>query len=422
MNSPDAKAGTSDIDFVKVVSDDEKIPVEHNERTVKDDLDDYIYLKSSRHKKKKRKSNSYDSYDNTTIVASDRESSSHHHKKHRSSRKKMKVWKKILISVLCTLLGVVILFVGTIAALWYKGSKEITEGDYIITAPEGVSVQNQGEYVVYNGKTYKYNDKMTSILFMGIDKNELEGTSVIGTGGQADVNVLMAMDTSTGKITLINISRDTMTDIAEYSAGGTYVGMANEQLCLAYAFGDGREMSCENQVTAVKNLFYNIPIKSYFSLDLDGIVALNDCVGGVDVVSPETIGEFTEGESYHLEGKTAENFVRTRSHSTADANSYRMQRQQVYLQSLVNKVIAMTKEDISVPLDLFDTASQYSCTNINASKVCYLASMVVSSPNLSYEMLSVPGQAKMGEKYAEFYVNEDEFYEMFLSIYYTPVD
>lgn len=376
----------------------ERSPVKNDEKTIDDDFNDYIFTKPHKSKKRKVKSHSQS-----------------------TTRKKKKRLKKVLLSIGCVFLGLVLLVVGTYTYLFIKGSSELFEGNYSITAPQGVETQNQGEFVVYNGKTYEYNQNITSILFMGVDKRELEETEVNGTGGQADVIVLFAVDTKTGKISMINISRDTMTDVTVYSANGGYVGSQEQQLCLAYAYGDGKKTSCENTVNSVKALFYNIPIKSYLALDLDGIAAVNDSIGGVDVTSPETIGDFVNGQNYHLEGSLAESFVRSRNHESADANTLRMQRQQVYATQFMNKVISATKEKITTPVDLFNSSSPYTCTNLNPSKILYLAQSVVMSNGMSVEMNTVPGEAKMGETYAEYYVNESEFYELFLNVFYTPI-
>ena len=51
-----------------------------------------------------------------------------------------------------------------------------------------------------------------------------------------------------------------------------------------------------------------------------------------------------------------------------------------------------------------------------------LAQILIHQSNgMSVEMSSVPGKVKMGETYAEYYVNEKEFYELFLQVFYTPV-
>ncbi|MCD8025928.1 MAG: LCP family protein [Clostridiales bacterium] len=333
----------------------------------------------------------------------------------------MKTWKKVALGVLCTLLSLAVLIAGSIALLINKGSSELLSESYIVTAPDGVETQDGGDYVVYNGHTYQLNKKVTSILCMGIDKRDLGKTSTGTGGGQADAIILIAVDTSNGNTTMINISRDTMTDVSVYSAGGSFVDTETMQICLSYAYGDGEESSCENTVSSVQRLFYNIPINSYMSLDLDGISAINDSIGGVDVVSPETIGDFVQGKTYHLEGDLTEAFVRTRDTSQLDSNNGRMQRQQTYLSAFISNFVEQTKEDISTPLSLYNTASPYVCTNINSSRVVYLAQNIVLNGGLSTDIKTIPGTVEEGEEYAEFYVDETEFYEMFLSIYYTQI-
>ena len=397
-------------------------------KSIHNDIDDYVFTKPHKKKKVIQQSREFEyAVDGDyPIVRSTNEScktkrSGSGHRKHHHKRKKMKKWKKIVLSVACTLMALIVLAVSSIIMLIYNGSQQMLNIDYSISAPDGVTVQNKGQYVVYNGKTYEFNKNITSLLCIGVDKTNIEDTRGNGINGQADVLLLMAIDTATGKTTIVNISRDTMTDVATYSAGGAYIDTRTEQICLSYAYGDGKETSCENTVTSVQRLFYNLPINSYFSLDLEGISAINDAVGGVDVVSPETIGTFTEGESYHLVGKEAESFVRTRDIEKLESNSLRMQRQQTYINSFMNTVIAQTKKDFTTPIDLFNTSSEYSCTNLNPSKICYLAQNIVSNGGMSIGMESVPGTIKQGEVYAEYYVNEKNFYEMFLKVFYKEI-
>lgn len=390
-----------------------------------EDVEDYVFTTSYVKKKKVIKNRDYSSCHDDMVVRSNttnRMRKRHKSHKHRHKHKKMKLWKKILISVCCVFLSLILLLVGTVYFLIQHGGSELFNVEISVSAPTGITVQENGKYVVYNGDTYKFNDKVTNILCMGVDKREIGGMSEVnGTGGQADVIILASIDTSTGKITLLNISRETIADVTIYSAGGSYVGTERQQICLAYAYGDGKELSCENTVSSVKKLFYNIPINTYFAMDLNGISAINDCVGGVDVVSPETIGEFVSGESYHLMDGQAESFVRSRDMSKLESNNLRMQRQQEYLRSFMDKVIAQTKQNIGTPIGLYNESAPYSCTNLNPSKVMYLAQSAVINGSMSIDMHSVPGEIKMGEKYAEFIVNENEFYELFLSVFYNKV-
>ena len=175
-------------------------------------------------------------------------------------------------------------------------------------------------------------------------------------------------------------------------------------------------------MASVRRIFYNIPVSTYYSLDLDGIAAMNDAVGGVDVVSPETINKFKEGQQYHLQGGDAESFVRDRVHDRADANMLRMQRQQVYARSFMNTVMSGVRKNPSVAVDLFNESAPYSCTNLNAAKVMYLAQDIALHGSLSAEIVTVPGKTTLNaNEQAEFNISEKEFYEQFLSVYYEKM-
>lgn len=397
-------------------------------KTISDDINDYLFVTS--HRKKKKHTESYhgnSGYINDyPIVKSNNTnltSKKHKKHKHRHKKRKMKLWKKILLTVVCTILSLLLISVSSIIFLIHRGSSQMSISDISITAPksEDIIVQNQGESVIYKGNTYELNKNITNILFIGVDKREIATGLVNGQGGQADVLSLISIDTATGKTSIINISRDAMTDVTLYSQSGDFVGTETAQICLSYAYGDGKESSCENTVASVRRLFYNLPIQAYYALDLDGISVLNDSIGGVDVVSPETINIFTEGQSYLLEGDVAEIFVRDRNTEVDDSNNQRMLRQQVYVQSFINKAIDQTKQDWTTPLDLYNASSDYSCTNLNPSKVSYLASVVLKNPSLTLDMTSVPGEVKMGKEYAEFYTNEEAFYDMFINTFYDKI-
>lgn len=386
------------------------LPVEEKDRgfeksgtkrngSVKDDLNDYIYMTPVKH------------------------SSSHSDKKR---KKKKKLWLKILIGFLITLIVLILSGIITLFVLINVGKGAMLDANKtaVIDVPTYVQqVEQDGKTIVYNGKTYKYNENITSILFMGIDRDDFSNDNeTVGTNGDADALMLLTYDTSNGDTNLISISRDTMADIDVYSKDGTYIGIEKQQLCLAYAYGDGKETSCTNQVNAVSRLFYNIPISSYLSMDLDAVSVLNDAVGGVTVTSPQTFNEFVEGETVTLYGERAEVFVRNRDTSVLDSNNSRMERQRVYIESFFNTVASATKENMMVPVDLFNAASPYTVTNIDVPKVTYLASNILQKDFSEIKMQNVPGEIVQGEVFAEYHLDQEKFYELFLNVYYTVVD
>lgn len=358
-------------------------------------------------------------------------SSGHHHHHHssrsgkhsgrRHRRKRKKLIKKILITIGVLLLVVAVAGVCTFAVLYNSGKNEFKQKNVKIDSPENVETVEDGKYVYYKNEKYKLNQKITNILFLGIDENNGVESEGIGSNGQSDVLAIAAIDSDKSKVTIINIPRDIMTDVKAFSPSGGYSGIKKMQIALSFAYGDGGDTSCINTMSAVRSLFYNIPISSYFALKMEGVPELNDSIGGVDVTSPDTIGIFEKGEKYHLDGSDALMFVRTRDMDSVNANLQRNARQRVYLGAFISKFINKTKGDIGVPVSVFNATKPYSFTNLNANKITYLATEFIVNKDMKINMKSVPVTVKLNGNNAENYVKEEEFYEMFLDIFYDKV-
>ena len=336
---------------------------------------------------------------------------------------KKKKGKKILLILLLIFFLLVAATAGTFFYLQYKGQQDLVSYDDVtIDSIDEAIVQNDGKTVVYNGKMYRLNENITSIACMGIDKDDI-GTYVdkIGTAGQADTNMVLVIDTKTGEVTVISIPRDIMVDMGVYTTKGDYAGMKNQQLCLAYAYGDGKHTSCRNTVDAIERILFGIPVHSYVSLDIEGIGPINDAIGGVTVKSTETIGEFRKGQSVTLRGKQAVDFVRDRG-DDKDASIRRMERQMAYVSEFGSAAVKSAKRDIGTITRLYNTTSKYSCTNVELGSVTYLATSLLSNGVTGLKTVSIPGEMKQGDIYAEFYMDKTATYEMILDIYYNEVE
>ena len=347
--------------------------------------------------------------------------------KHRNKGHK---WKIVLGVVLLLILAVVLGFF----AMRQMGKKSLLNHETIdgvdISAPEGVQIEEEGKTVLYNGKKYRRNDAVTSILCMGIDREDLEEeTGLTGENGQADTLVLAVLDTSTGNLTLINISRDSMVDVDLYNIQDEYVETREMQLCLSYAYGDGKEASCKNTIKSVSRLMYGIPIDGYAAIDLSVIRMLNDAIGGVEVEVLEDMTDWNpnwvQGAHVLLQGDQAETYVRSRhsegEKATVDSNNLRMSRQMQYLRNFVNKLISVVKKDLTMPVTLYNNITSNMVTDITASEVTYLASLVVEGRFGDQNIITVPGEIMMGEEYAEYHVDDEALYQILLDVFYTEV-
>lgn len=286
----------------------------------------------------------------------------------------------------------------------------------------------QGKEVTYQGEKYVYNEDLVSILFLGVDKEAFEEGGMVGDGkaGQADALFLLVLDTKTGKSRLIAISRDTMTDVNVYSDLGNFIGTEKLQLCLAYTYGDGKEKSCENTVRAVSRLFYGMPVAAYAALDLDAIAVLTDAVGGVEVTVTKDLtiqdSSLKEGERKVLTGEQAQWYVRSRlveeKEATADANSDRIERQKQYLAAFGGKAAEQFRKNPLFLLTMYQKIKDFSVTNLSAAEVTYLGTLLFRGGFQDADILSIKGEASMGETYAEFHVDEQAMYEMVLEVFY----
>ncbi|MBE6824237.1 MAG: LytR family transcriptional regulator [Ruminococcaceae bacterium] len=291
------------------------------------------------------------------------------------------------------------------------------------------SVEDQGKTIIYNNHTYKFNEKVASVVLMGIDTRDPQYVpSVVGTGGQADAIYIAVMDTSNKKVTILGVSRDTMVDVNVYNESGGFVNTDSMQICLSYAYGDSKHSSCENTITSLERLFYGIQFDTYFSLNIPAIETLNDAVGGVTVTTESEFYSHSEnrtisaGETTTLYGRDASQFLRTRDIEELKSNSDRMSRHITYMTAFLSQVWSSVKSDPTTVVDLYNTVDDNSTTNLTPAKMTYLASTAISGID-SYkeiEFINVPGSIKKGE-YAEFYADEDGLMELILDTFYIQV-
>ena len=73
-------------------------------------------------------------------------------------------------------------------------------------------------------------------------------------------------------------------------------------------------------------------------------------------------------------------------------------------------------------IDLFNTARDYSITNLGLNEFSYLASTAVGSGITSLDVVTLQGQAAQGENHMEFYLDQSSVYQTVLDVYYTQID
>lgn len=340
--------------------------------------------------------------------------------------KKKRKFLKIILIILAVIFGLILALVITVAVLWYMGKSSLLGYKVDVSVPSELvdSALEDGSKVVYNGETYIYNKNAVNVLFMGIDKEDIENDEGYGANGQADCILVLNLDTQTGNIKILPISRDTMVDVNMYSSEGSYLGVENEQLCLAYAYGSNGKESCENVRRSVSRLLYGVEIGSYVAIDLEGVAALNDAIGGVRLTPIETVdtgskeNSVYKGKEVVLKGKKVDAYIRWRG-TDIEANSRRMQRQKHYITTFASQAGNQVMSDFTKLTTLYDKAKPYTVTDVTLSELTYIASCCLTSDvgnSIVYNGIS--GQSVLGEKHVEFYADQNSVFEAVLNTFY----
>lgn len=113
----------------------------------------------------------------------------------------------------------------------------------------------------WQGETYTARPDLESYLLIGVDEmGEAVGTESYIGGGQGDVQMLLVLDNANQTWQVLQLNRDSMVEMPVLGVNGGVIGTDTAQLALAHSYGNGREESCENNVTTVSRLLEDQPI------------------------------------------------------------------------------------------------------------------------------------------------------------------
>lgn len=284
------------------------------------------------------------------------------------------------------------------------------------------------ELIPYGGFWYAPRGDLETVLLLGLDKAALDGSiPVSGEYAQADFVALLVLDPRTKTGEVIHMNRDTMTDIPDFDSSGKPLGTYTGQLAVAYAhaqaYTGSDKIACESTKKAVSRLLYGVEIDHYVTLTLDGVAQLNDLVGGVDVEIRDDFSAvdktLVQGETVTLLGEHALNYVRSRWWVGESSNLERMERQRQYLEALWEKLDGQMKADEGFALSALLVLSDYMDSDCTAEQ---LAALAEKAQAYEARQISLEGEAVMGERFMEFYADEDALRELVIGIFFEPVE
>lgn len=287
------------------------------------------------------------------------------------------------------------------------------------------SEEETEKYLQYNGQKYVLKEHQRTYLVMGLDKFEdMIHTDSYSNDQQADFLMVLIVDDKAKTCTSLQINRDAMGDVCVLDINGSAIGTRKEQLALAHTYGSGGKDSCRNTVKAVSAYLHGTPMDHYISMTMDAVATLNDLVDGVTLevaddltpVDPSLI----KGTTVTLRGEQSLLYIRSRSSLQDDTNLARMARQRQYLYALLDKTLQCVQEDSDFAVHSVSKIAKYmvsDCTSFQLEKLFdTLAGYEFR------EIQAIQGNAIVGEKYMEFYADEDALLKQVIDLFYVPAE
>lgn len=295
-------------------------------------------------------------------------------------------------------------------------------------AQDNAALVMKDGWVRRGDKVYEYIDDILTFLVLGIDiDGPVEKNKDLVSGGQTDAIFLVVMNPDDKHISLIGVNRDTMVEVVMVGLGKNGEDLtATAEISVQHGFGDGLNQSCELTRDAVSELFYNLPIHGYIAFNMGGMAALNDAVGSVQLTVLENMTEINpawyQGAEVTLTGKDAYEYVHYRNTEVFESARNRLERQKQYLSVFAGTAMAKTKKDVTLPVSLYQAFKPYTVTDISVDEISWLASQLTSYKFDENAIYSMEGITVKGQKFEEFYPDEEALQELIIKVFYREID
>jgi LCP family protein required for cell wall assembly len=211
------------------------------------------------------------------------------------------------------------------------------------TATSGVQTVSLGNEDDVQGVDISAIEGGANILLVGSDERD-DGSQVDAgevDGVRNDVTILAHLSADHTQLTAVSFPRDLMIDVPECVGDDGQVYPAEDHVQFNTTLGRGG-LSCT--VKTVETLT-GLAVPYAGTITFDGVIEMSNAIGGVDVCVTRTIRDTDSGidltaGTHTLQGAEALAFLRTR-HGVGDGSDIaRISSQQVFLSSMMRKIIS----------------------------------------------------------------------------------
>lgn len=354
--------------------------------------------------------------------AGGKSSHSHHHRRKKPLYRRIRHWFRKHKKEIAAITAVCILAAVGIGLLIRQELQK--QASMQIAAGNSHDVGNSYRELTYKGKKYRYNSLVRTILYAGIDEEDvLTESKQYGNKGRADSIALVVMDKQKNKITILPINRDTMTQVRRYSLNGNDNGLYTTHIGYAYAYGNGGKVSCENLMEAVSLLLGGITIGDYVVTSQASMPYINNLADGVTVTVPnddlaDQYPELYQGSKVTLTDHNVTSYLQYRNTEDAFSNEGRMERQKSFVTAFVTQMKQMSSSTLNDKWDELGDMEDYLQTSITRNKYLDLVTLLKNLDFSEENYDSIPGKDQEGELHDEFIPDEEGLQEKIIELFY----
>lgn len=226
-----------------------------------------------------------------------------------------------------------------------------------------------------------------------INNSDRVNVLLFGTDGfRADTLIFVSYSKEKEDVTMITIPRDTKNVVEGMD------GLGHDKINAVFCFPDGKGGS-ENQKIAIEKLL-NVPIHYYVKVNYNGLKAIVNTIGGVEInvpfdmdyddiwAEPELHIHLKKGVQT-LNGDTAMQYIRWRKNNdqTGDSDLARGKRQQEFIIKVLKKSFGLNI------VDVINVSYNYVRTDMDVKDLLYYGTELIGFDLNTINKFSLPGEA-----------------------------
>ena len=229
--------------------------------------------------------------------------------------------------------------------------------------------------------------KIYNFLFVGQDRVALN----------TDVMMLISFNTTTNKINIIQMPRDT------YIRTNIYSGKLNGLYAQYYLKNGRKTTEALRSVADTLEQSLCIKIHNVGHINLNGVVAIVDAIGGVDVNVPVSYSYYDENTQQtvivpagpqHLNGAKAEHFIRMRA-KYLQADIGRIDAQKIFVSAFIKKL--KSNFNATTIANFVDVAFKNVKTDVSLADAVFYGKQLLEVDLEKINMMSMVGRGSSGD-------------------------